>query len=79
MELGAGFGGIVEAVVGAGEAFAVGDHQVGSGLVIAIADGFEALAHGLVVGIVGVGFEECSGEGKIVEAISLTITEIILK
>jgi hypothetical protein len=47
--------------------------------VIAIADGFEALAHGLVVGIVGVGFEECSGEGKIVEAISLAITEIILK
>jgi hypothetical protein len=47
--------------------------------VIAIAYGFEALAHGLVVGIVSVGFEECSGKGKIVEAISLAITEVILK
>ena len=42
----AGFGGIVEAVVGAGEAFVVAHHQLGAELVVALAHGFEALAGG---------------------------------
>ena len=40
----AGFGGIVETVVGAGETLVVAHHQLGTELVVALADGFEALA-----------------------------------
>ena len=58
----AGFGGIVEAVVGAGEAFVVAHHQLGAELVVALADGFEALAGGFLGGIASGGIEVGSRE-----------------
>jgi hypothetical protein len=68
-EIAAGFGGIVEAVVGAGEAFVVAHHQLGAELVVALADGFEALAIGFLGGIGGGGIEEGGGEGEGFEAV----------
>jgi len=74
----AGFGGIVEAVVGAGEAFVVAHHQLGAELVVALADGFEALAGGVVGGFAGGGIEESGGEGEGFEAVGGGIAEVIL-
>ena len=73
----AGFGWIVEAVVGAGEAFVIAHHQLSTELVVALADGFEALTGGGVGGIGGGGIEEGGGEGEGFEAVGGCITQVI--
>jgi hypothetical protein len=71
----AGFGGIMEAVVGAGEAFIVVDHQVGAELVVALADGFESLASYFMSEFPSSGTKEGGGEGKCVEAVRGRISD----
>ena len=41
VDVGVGFGGVVEAVVGVGEALVVAEHEVGASSVVGAADGFE--------------------------------------
>ena len=69
----------MEAVVGAGEAFVVGHHQVGAELVVALADGFEDLALCGVCGIVGVGVEQGGGGGEGFEASRWSVLKIIFQ
>ena len=56
VDVGVGFGGVVEAVVGVGEALVVADHEGGAGVVVGAADGFEG-GGGLPVWGEGEGFE----------------------
>ena len=55
-----GFGGVVEAVVGVGEALVVADHEVSAVLVVGATDGFEG-GGGLPVWGEGKGFEAVGG------------------
>jgi hypothetical protein len=76
-QFGAGFGRIVEAVVGAGESFVVGDHQLCGELVVALADGFEGLVGGGMGGIVSGRIEEGGGEREGFEANRGCVAKII--
>ncbi len=75
----AGFGGIVEAVVGAGEPFVVARHQLGAELVVALSDGFEGLASGFLGGSVCSGIEEGCGEGEGFKAVGRPVTHSFLQ
>ena len=60
VDVGVGFGGVVEAVVGVGEALVVADHEGGAVVVVGAADGFEG-GGGLPVWGEGEGFEAVRG------------------
>ena len=60
VDIGGGLGGVVEAVVGVGEALIVADHESGAVGVVGAADGFEG-GGGLPVWGEGEGFEAVGG------------------
>ena len=53
-DVGVGFLGVMEAVVGVGEALVVADHEGGAVVIVGLADGFEG----------GVGFPVCRGRER---------------
>lgn len=67
VDVGVGFGGVVEAVVGFGKALVVAAHEGGTVVVVGTADGFEG-GRGLPVW----------GEGEGLETIRRSIAKVIL-